>query len=217
MTIYSVLQGDNMESMQLSAYDFVVLGIFLLFIGRGVWLGLLKQVVPLLALYVGYFAASRYHDQLFPFLGDVSDNPKVVFLTAYVILFVVTYIVAALLGKVMTHVIQVTITPWFDRLLGAILGFAKGMILIILVHMILGTILAPENQMLRSCQTCPVLNELAESTRKIIKDENIRKALRQQEPAIALEAVQDLLNRDMQKESDDDEPRELVIEQEQIQ
>ena len=184
-----------MESVHLSAYDFVVMGIFLLFVGRGLWLGLLKQVVPLLALYLGYIAAGRYHDQLFPFLSDVSDNPKVVFLTAYVILFVATYVVAALLGKGMAHVIQVTITPWFDKLLGAALGCAKGFILVILIHMILGTLLAPENQMLRSCTSCPALNEAAEATRRIIKDEDIREALRQKEPAIAIEAVQDLLRR----------------------
>ena len=52
-----------MESLQLSGYDFVVIGIFLLFVIRGLWLGLLKQVVPLLALYLGYFAASRYHER----------------------------------------------------------------------------------------------------------------------------------------------------------
>ena len=212
MTIFPVLQGGIMESVQLSAYDFVVLGIFVLFIGRGIWLGLLKQVVPLLALYVGYFAASRYHDQLFPFLRDISDNPKVVFLSAYVILFVVMYVVAALLGKVMTHVIQVTITPWFDHMLGALLGFAKGLILVILIHMILGTVMAPENQMLRSCQTCSVLNELAETTRSIIRDEDIQNALRQQEPAIAIEAVQDLLK---QKTGEDttgySEPQEITI------
>ena len=203
-----------MESMHLSAYDFVVIGVFLLFVGRGLWLGLLKQVVPLLALYLGYIAAGRYHDQLFPFLADVSDNPKVVFLTAYVILFVATYIVAALLGKAMTHVIQVTITPWFDKLLGAVLGCAKGFILVMLIHMILGTLLAPENPMLRDCATCPVLNEAAEVTRKIIKDEEIRNALRQKEPAIAIEAMQDLLRQgDVQAEEAPD-TLEMTVEEE---
>lgn len=203
-----------MESVHLSAYDFVVLGIFLLFIGRGLWIGLLKQVVPLLALYLGYVAAGRYHDQLFPFLSDVSDNPKVVFLTAYVILFVATYVAAALLGKGMAHVIQVTITPWFDKLLGAALGCAKGFILVILIHMILGTLLAPENQMLRNCTTCPALNEAAEATRKIIKDEDVREALRQKEPAIAIEAVQDLLRQGGVAQQETEEPVEMTVEDE---
>lgn len=204
-----------MESVQLSAYDFVVLGIFLLFIGRGTWLGLLKQIVPLLALYLGYFAASRYHDQLFPFLSDISDNPKVVFLTAYVVIFAITYVASALLGKVMTQVIQVTITPWFDRMLGAFVGFAKALILVILIHMILGTIMAPENPMLRTCETCQVLNDMAEVTRKIIKDEDIREALKQQKPAITLETVQDMFSSETVDEEAYTQPQEMSIAPEQ--
>jgi membrane protein required for colicin V production len=183
-----------MESMQLSAYDFVVLGIFLLFVGRGVWLGLFRQIVPFLALYVGYIVVSRYHQELFPFLDKISDNPKVVFVAAYVILFVATYLVTTLLGRGLAKVIQITITPWFDRILGAVLGFAKAAIVAVLIHMFLGTVTAPDNQMLQTCTACPLLNEVTDATRQIIKDKNIREALKQQEPAIAIDAFKDMLS-----------------------
>jgi membrane protein required for colicin V production len=99
-----------------------------------------------------------------------------------------------LIGKAMSYVIQLTITGWFDHLLGAAVGFAKAIILAVLLHMILGTILAPENQMLRTCVTCDALNEAAEFTRTLIRDENVRKSLLQQKPAIAIDAVKELLN-----------------------
>jgi membrane protein required for colicin V production len=177
----------------LTAYDLVVLGLFVLLIGRGLWLGLLKQVTGLLALYLGYFAASQYNDRIFPVLRDISDNPKVVFLTSYVIIFVVTYVVIMLIGKGLGYVIQMTITGWFDRLLGGLVGFAKGIILVVLLHMLLGTVLAPENQMLRTCGTCGVLNKAADITRDFIRNEDVRKSLMQQEPAIAIDAVKDFL------------------------
>ncbi len=177
----------------MTAYDLVIIGLFALLIGRGLWLGLLKQVTGFIALYLGYFAASRYHDKIFPILRDISENPKVVFLTSYVILFVITYVVVMLLGRAMGYVIQLTITGWFDRLLGAVVGFAKAIILAVLLHMILGTILAPENQILRTCVTCDALNKAAEFTRTLIRDENVRKSLLQQKPAIAIDAVKELL------------------------
>ena len=217
MTVCSVVQEDNMESLQLSGYDFVVLGVFLLFIARGMWLGLLKQVVPLLALYLGYFAASRYHDELLPFLSDFSDNGKIVFIGAYVILFVVTYVVAALLGKVVAKVIQITITPWFDRILGALLGFAKALIVVVLGHMIIGAVVAPENKMLQSCVTCPTLNEFAETTRAVIKDEDVRQALRQQKPAIAIDSVKELLNQINGNDGADKQPNDSDSQKEQSQ
>jgi len=177
----------------LTAYDLVVIGLFVLFIGRGLWLGFLKQVTGLLALYLGYFAASQYNDRMFSVLRDISDNPKVIFLTSYVIIFVVTYVVIMLIGKGLGYVIQMTITSWFDRLLGGVVGFTKGIILVVLLHMVLGTVLAPENQMLRTCGTCSVLNQAADITRNFIRNEDVRKSLMQQQPAIALDAVKEPL------------------------
>lgn len=177
----------------LTPYDMVILGLFAVLIGRGIWLGLLKQVTGLVALYLGYYAASQYHDIIFPVLKDVSTNPKVVFLTSYVILFVVTYIVVMLIGKGLGYVISLTITSWFDRMLGGIVGFAKAMIVAVILHMVLGTVLAPENQMLRTCITCDGLNEASNFTRRFIRDDNVRQSLLQQEPAIAIDAVKEYL------------------------
>lgn len=208
MTTYPHPQGVAMESVQLSAYDFVIAGIIILFFARGIWLGLLRQIIPLLALYLGYLAASRYHPELFPFLKDVSDNPKVVFLTAYVIMFGVTYLVAFLIGKLLSRVIEVTVTPWFDRILGAILGLAKAFILVIMVHMILGTLMAPENEMLITCQTCPALNKMSDITREIIRDEEIREALRHKQPAIVIEEMSSVI---MQQGEGDEAEKEQEI------
>lgn len=188
-------QRLSMESFSgLTAYDLVIVGLFALLIGRGIWLGLLKQVTGFVALYLGYLAASQYNDKIFPFLRDISENPKVIFLTGYVILFVATYVLVMLLGKGMGYVLQLTITGWFDRLLGAVIGFGKALILTVLLHMILGTVLAPENQMLRTCATCDALNTAAEFTRELIRNEEVRKSLLQQKPAIALDTVKEYLS-----------------------
>lgn len=177
----------------LTAYDLVVLGLFAVLIGRGLWLGMLKQVTGLLALYIAYFVASQHHDRLFPVLRDISTNPTVVFLASYVILFMATYVVVMLLGKMLGYVIQLTITSWFDKLLGGLVGFAKAVILVVLMHIVLGTILAPENEMLRSCATCKTLGGAADLTRELIRNEEVRKALMQKQPAIAIDTVKEYL------------------------
>jgi membrane protein required for colicin V production len=177
----------------MTAYDLVIIGLFVLLIGRGIWLGLLKQVTGFVALYFGYLAASRYHDRIFPLLREISENPKVIFLTSYVIIFVVTYVVVMLAGKALGYVLQLTITSWFDRILGAVVGFGKAVILTVLLHMILGTVLAPENQMLRACATCDTLNEATEFTRELIQNKEVRNSFLQKQPAIAIDAVKEYL------------------------
>lgn len=176
----------------LTVYDLVVVGLFAILIGRGLWLGMLRQVTGLLALYIGYFVASQHHDRLFPILREVLPNPTMVFLASYAILFLVAYVMVMLLGKVLGQVVKLTITSWFDSLLGGVVGFAKAVILVVLLHIVLGTILAPENEMLRSCATCPTLNASADFTRRLIRNEEVRTALRQKQPAIAIDAVKGL-------------------------
>lgn len=199
MTVQPLLQGVRMESIHLSAYDVVIVGIVVLLLVRGIWLGLLRQVIPLLALFVGYVVAGRYHDQIYPFLQNISDNPKVIFLTAYVITFFATYVVTFLIGKALAKVIQITIAPWFDRFLGAFFGLAKAFIVVILVHMVLGTLMAPDNEMLRTCRICPTLNNLSDITREIITDEEIREALRQKKPAIAVEGMSSVIMKEVEE------------------
>ncbi len=82
---------------------------------------------------------------------------------------------------------------WFDRFLGGILGLAKAVLLVILMHMILGTVLAPENPLLRSCETCDELNSATGLALELIRNEEARKALMQQVPAISVGSVKDYL------------------------
>jgi membrane protein required for colicin V production len=110
-----------------------------------------------------------------------------------VLLFLVTYVVVMLCGKGLSFVLKLTITSWFDRLLGGLVGFAKAVILVVLLHVILGTVLAPENQMLRTCVTCETLNGAADLSRELIRNEELRKTLIQQKPAIAIDAVKEYL------------------------
>lgn len=180
-------------SSALTVYDFVILGILALLVVRGLWIGFVIQVTAFLALYFGYFVASQYHDTLFPFLKDVSDNPKVVFLTSYALLFIGTYLLCMVVGKGLRYVMQISFTSWFDRLLGAIVGFGKAAILIVMMHLVLGTLLAPENQMLRKCASCDVVNNLSDTARKFIKDSEVQKALKAEDPAISLERVKEYL------------------------
>ncbi len=179
--------------LDVATYDFVVLAILIFFIARGLWLGFLKQVTGFVALYFGYFAASQYNDRLFPFLRDISDNPKVVFLVTYVVLFFAAFLVVMLIGKGLHFVVSITITGWFDRMLGLFVGIAKAAICIVLMHMVLGTVLAPENELLRKCAVCPAVNQMTDVCRNIIRDPELREALKQKLPAISIDDVQKYL------------------------
>ena len=172
-------------AFNLTGFDFVIIALLLLFTLRGLWVGFLRQITTLLALLVGYVIAGQYHDKLFPFLRGLTDNHHAVFWSSYVILFGITYVVTMLFGKGLAKVIELTIAGWFDKLLGGVFGAVKAGVLIVLLNMVLSSVLAPENTMLRSCQLCPYLSQATDYFRSLIKDDTLREAFLQKKPAIA--------------------------------
>jgi membrane protein required for colicin V production len=170
--------------LNMTAYDLVIVAIFVFFMARGIWVGLLGQLTVIVALYVGYLVSGQYHDKLFPFLRGVSANPQVVFLLAYAILFACTYVLTMLAGKALTGVMQLTIAGWFDKLLGAVFGAVKALILAILLHMLLTAFLAPDTPLLRQCQLCPYLSQALVWSQQMIKDDKVRQAFQKKMPAI---------------------------------
>lgn len=172
-------------SFQLAGFDFVIIGILLLFTISGLWVGFLRQITTLVALLLGYLISGQYHDKLFPFLREVTENPQAVFWTSYVILFAITYVVIMLAGKALAKVVELTIAGWFDKLLGGVLGAVKAVILIVLLNMVLAGVLAPENTMLRNCYFSQYLKQATEILQGFIKDEKIRETFSQKMPAIS--------------------------------
>lgn len=178
------------SSFQLAGFDFVIIGVLLLFTIRGFWVGFLRQVTTLVALLLGYVIAGQYHDKLFPFLREVTENPHAVFWSSYVIVFAVTYILIMLIGKVLAKVVELTIAGWFDKLLGGALGAVKAMLIIVLLNMLLTGIIAPENKMLRDCYFAPYLQQGTEILQSFIKDENVRKSFSPRMPAISAKQME---------------------------
>lgn len=175
--------------LNMTGYDLVIAAIFVFFMARGVWVGLLGQVTVIVALYVGYLVAGQYHDKLFPFLRGVSENPQVVFLLAYAIVFACTYMLTMLAGKGLTGVMQLTIAGWFDKVLGAIFGAVKALIITILLHMLLTTFLAADTPLLRQCKLCPYLSQAMTLSQQVIKDDKVRQAFQQKKAAISEKMV----------------------------
>ncbi len=110
------------------------------------------------------------------------------------VLFLVTYLIVLLLGRLLKMVVDLSLAGWFDRLMGGVIGILKAAIIVVLLHMLLGTVLAPENTMLRKCSICPYLDTASSFTRNIIRDPNARKALLQQAPAIGADTVKEYLD-----------------------
>jgi membrane protein required for colicin V production len=176
----------------LTGYDLVVLVIFGLLVLRGIWLGFLKQVTGLIGLYAGYIVAGQYHDRVTPFLLQISKNPKVIFFASYAVVFIATYIGVLLVGRVVAFMMKLTFTGWLDKILGGVLGGAKALLLLIMLHMVLKmVVLPPQDRMLVTCQTCNALNKSCDFARELIKDEDVKKVMAQKQAGVTAKDIKE--------------------------
>jgi membrane protein required for colicin V production len=105
----------------------VVLGSATLF---GFWKGLAWQIASLASLVVSYFVALRFADRIAPMVS--ADEPWNKFV-AMLIIYAAASLVIWMLFRVVSGVIDRVKLNEFDRQMGALVGFAKGVLLCIAI------------------------------------------------------------------------------------
>ena len=160
---------------KLTVFDYIMALIVLLFILRGSWVGFMRQLTTFLALVGSYWLAARYTGELMPYVEQIINNPKIVFLVSFALLFLVSALIFIIAGKVLHRVMEITLLGWFDRFLGLFLGGAKGAIVVVLLYMFLASSMTPTSSLFAKSMTVPYLAQGTEIVRLVIHDPKIRK------------------------------------------
>ncbi len=168
----------------ITSFDVIVVLIVLAFIGRGAWVGFMRQLAAFLALVGSYWVAGRYNGQLMPYVDGFVTNPKMVFFISFGLLFFLSALLFILGGKVLRRVMEITLLGWFDRFLGLMLGAVKGAVLASLLYMILASSLSASNDLLKKSFSSKYLAKGADMLYQLIHDPKLQEYFLPKEPAI---------------------------------
>lgn len=120
----------------------VVLGLSILL---SLWRGFVREAVSLAGWIVAFLVANMFVGEMATFLAQWVVNITGRYVAAYAILFAGTLVLAGVLGKLGTQVVQATGLTVLDRVLGTAFGFARGIILILVVVYLLRQLAPPQN------------------------------------------------------------------------
>lgn len=168
----------------MTTFDIIALIIFLAFLARGIWTGLIHQLTFLAALLLGFLAAGRLHSLSAHMLESFITNRQLNFLVTYVLLFVVAYLLVMLLGKGLKKVMSITFLGWFDRLLGGLFGIIKAVFIASLIFMIVNAFLSGTNNGLKNSLSYPFFIESSQTILMVVKDKKLRDQFLPKKPAI---------------------------------
>lgn len=164
--------------------DSIIIIIFMAFLARGIWVGLVRQLAFIVALLLGFWVAGQYYEAASPILSNFISSPQISFIVTYSLLLVTVYFLVMLLGLGLKKVMQVTFLGWFDRLMGGLFGAGKGVIVISMVFMVIGAFLSDSNKFFKDSFFYPYLSQSSKIMLQLIKDEDLRSGFIPREPAI---------------------------------
>jgi membrane protein required for colicin V production len=169
-----------------TAFDVLVLVIFLAFLIRGIWIGFISQISSLLAMLGGFLLAGYFDNEFYRFILPYFDNSHTAFLLTYILLFVAFFFLIKLVGLGLKKVMDITLSTWFDRSVGGLFGIIKGIFFTSLIFVVITSYLSGSNKYLKKSITYPFLAQSSKAILALIRDYDLRSYFIPKEPAIQL-------------------------------
>ncbi len=141
--------------------DIAILIIMALVIARGLWTGFSMAVSTFFGVILGFWVAA----QQFPFvamkLSPLLHDELWRSLVSFALLFLVVYLAFLTAGIVLRGFFRVIKLGWVDRLLGGVVGLAKGLIFAGVLIFVLTLVLPEGSPILRKSVLYPRLSRIA--------------------------------------------------------
>lgn len=169
----------------MTSLDAGVIIITLLFLIRGIWVGLVRQLASIAALVFGFVAAGRYYRQLSEMVLPFINSPKISFIITYTLIFLLVYLLIVGLGFGLKKVMTLTLLGWFDRLMGGILGLTKAVFVATLLFMALSGFVDNTNPLFKGSFFSPYLTTSSRFFLNFVKDKDLQTDFLHTDPAIS--------------------------------
>lgn len=140
----------------MTALDFAIIGIIAASLLLGAWRGVVGEMIALVAWILGFFAARAFGPEASQvFLADIIADPVWRLVAGYVLVFVATLLLLALVRLAAQGLIRALGLGLADRLLGVVFGVARGALIVLLLFAVGGMTSLPKQGWWAKAQLAP--------------------------------------------------------------
>lgn len=141
--------------------DYIILGILVLFTIKGLFKGLVHQVMTLVGLIAGLLLAWQFYPVIAGIAMKIGINPLVSSVVAFIAIYIAVVVTARILAELLGKAIKFLLLGWLNKLAGGVFGLIEGLLFItIALVLISSTPLQPQIDKYRA--KSPILNYMQE-------------------------------------------------------
>lgn len=122
--------------------DIIIIALLVLATARGLFKGLVKELISLSSIALAIFMASRFSGLLQPYIAQYVDGETTTKAASYLAIFLGTVLLAWLIAKVFREATDDSIAGNIDTALGGLFGFCEGVLISLVIVLMLGTFLS---------------------------------------------------------------------------
>lgn len=159
------------EWAKLNWVDWVIIVVVCSSILLSLWRGFAREAISLAAWVVAFIVANLFVDQMASLLANWIESVAGRYVVAYALLFVGTLMLGGVVGILVSQLIKITGLSVLDRVLGTVFGFARGVILILVMVFVVRQLVPPADlQWLHESQLMPHLDMLVHWTNTLFHE-----------------------------------------------
>ena len=162
----------------MTTFDVVVYSLLGLSVIFSLFKGFVKEIFSLLSYLGGYLMASKYQGVFSQLIMESIPSKPIAKLIAFVGIYIMTAIIISLMGRIARgFIMSATQLSGFDRLVGGFVGFAKGIIIVVVLTFPLQFFPDVSKKLMKDSQTAPHLAKVLAFVNQNPEALNIRKKL----------------------------------------
>jgi membrane protein required for colicin V production len=140
----------------MTTFDIIVYSILGLSVIFSLFKGFVKEIFSLLSYLGGYLMASKYQGVFSKVLMESIPSKPIAKVIAFTAIYILSAIIISLMGRVVRgFIMSATQLSGFDRLAGGIVGFAKGVIIVVALTFPMKYFPEVGNKLMKDSQTAP--------------------------------------------------------------
>tara|TARA_B110000503_G_scaffold12013_3_gene16200 strand:- start:8977 stop:9495 length:519 start_codon:yes stop_codon:yes gene_type:complete len=131
--------------LQFNTADWAIVVILGFSILLSLWRGFIREAASLAGWIAAFIIANMFVGEMASLLSQWIVNTTGRYLVAYALLFAGTLVMVGVLGKLGAQLVRATGLTVLDRLLGTAFGFARGIIIVLVMVYLLRQLSPPQN------------------------------------------------------------------------